>query len=243
MRASDRVHQSLPHCVWRGTRNLALMALLAIVAGSPLALAQDAKKDAREREAMRRLQAAQTELQRVTKERDQLASEREESNARVKKAEQAAGSARAAAGADQRRLTDELGALRAELDAQRKVNETSLRQNAELSEQIRTLSRQLDTAQTQGRDLDAQLQQRTSEGKRVAQELLASRRSFAQCEAQADKLHAFGLDLLDQFGKVGVLDVVRRNEPVFGLRRVELENLMETYRDRLQAARSGSGPR
>ncbi len=221
-----------------GRTTLAAVLALLLTLVAP-ASAQDTKKDAREREAMRRLQAAQGELARVAKERDQLIAERAEAAGRMKQAEQALSSTRAAAATERRRQSEELSGLRTELDTWRKSSEAATREAVELGDQIRALARQLEVARTHGSELDAAVRARTQEGSRAAQELMASRRAFAQCEAQSDRLHAFGLELLDQLGRVTVLEAMRRNEPLLALRRVDLENMMEAYRDRLQAARAG----
>jgi len=236
MHASDRLDRSGARVHASGAV-AAVAVLLGLLFSAPL-VAQDPKKDAREREAMRRLQVAQGELQRVTRERDELVAERDAGTAKAQKLEQSAASAQSALAAERRRSASELSALRAELDELRKRSEASVAQGSVLADRVKLAAEESRVAEARQRDLTTQVESRGAEQKRVVQELAASRRAFAQCEAVSGKLHAFGLEMLDRHARVSVLDAARRNEPFVGIKRVELENMIEAYRDRLEAARA-----
>jgi len=236
MHVSDRRDRSGAR-VYASGAVAAVAVLLGLLFSGPL-VAQDPKKDAREREAMRRLQVAQGELQRVTRERDELVAERDAGTAKAQKLEQSAAGAQSALAAERRRSASELSALRAELGEARKRSEASVAQGSALADRVKLAAEESRVAEARQRELTTQVEARGAEQKRVVQELGSSRRAFAQCEAVNEKLHAFGLEMLDRHARVSVLDAARRNEPFVGIQRVELENMIETYRDRLEAARA-----
>jgi hypothetical protein len=58
-------------------------------------------------------------------------------------------------------------------------------------------------------------------------------RELALCEDNNRKLYELGRELMVLYERQGVGDVLARREPFTGLRQVEVENLMEAYRDKL----------
>jgi chromosome segregation ATPase len=51
------------------------------------------------------------------------------------------------------------------------------------------------------------------------------------CETNNETLYRNTLELIDRYDEKGILDTLRQREPVTGLGRVRLENLMEEYRN------------
>lgn len=61
----------------------------------------------------------------------------------------------------------------------------------------------------------------------------AQREGIRQCTRKNLELYQANLDLLDRYQAKGVWDAMLQREAVTGLRRVEIENLVEDYRRRL----------
>ena len=68
---------------------------------------------------------------------------------------------------------------------------------------------------------------------------LASREGAARAEAESKnaKLYALSRELMERYRSQGFWEAVRRKEPFMGLKQVEVENLLEQYRDRADEAR------
>jgi len=61
--------------------------------------------------------------------------------------------------------------------------------------------------------------------------------TMAGCQEKNDKLQALTAEVLDAYGSIKVLDVIGRMEPFLGLKRVELENIVQGYGDRAYGLR------
>jgi hypothetical protein len=57
------------------------------------------------------------------------------------------------------------------------------------------------------------------------------------CDARNVKLQALVAEILDAYRSIGIGDVLARSEPFFGLKRVELENIVQGYGDEAYALR------
>lgn len=55
------------------------------------------------------------------------------------------------------------------------------------------------------------------------------------CVAANEQLHGIGLELLDRYQNKGLWSALRDQEPLLQVQRVKLENLMQGYRERLDA--------
>lgn len=62
-----------------------------------------------------------------------------------------------------------------------------------------------------------------------------------RCQTQNQALFQVGNEILDRYRDVGVTDVIATREPFLGLKRVELENLVQDYDDRLLDNRFDAG--
>lgn len=76
---------------------------------------------------------------------------------------------------------------------------------------------------------------RAKEGERAAltQQMAAASARIERCQAQNKALFALSSEILERYRNVGVTDVLASREPFLGLKRVELENLMQDDEDRL----------
>ncbi len=181
------------------------------------AMAQD--KASREREALVRAQRAVAKMQQenaaLSREKGELAAKLETVNSEQAGLKGEAARARGRAAATEK----ELGPLREERDA--------LKQKLEASE--------AQLAQTAGQYKEAQLTQQRIEAERSAVQarLKQETQSLLMCSATNEKLHALTRDLAQRYEQAAV----DRVDPVFGLRRVEIENEMQGYRDRIDEAK------
>lgn len=72
-----------------------------------------------------------------------------------------------------------------------------------------------------------------AEGQRLSAELDGESKRADACEAKNIQLYRVGREILDAYAGVGLGDVVATREPFLGLKRVELENLVQDYQDKL----------
>lgn len=208
-----------------GNAWVVLLVVGALLSGS--AIASD-KKANREREMLRR---AQIELQQA---REQSAALEAEKNKSVKELEQVSKSGKAAE-AKAARLARELK----EEQAQRGQMETELaaakQRLTELESKVAELTGSLD--ETRRTLAGTEAAKKNLEGIKTRNE-----REIALCEDKNKSLYQVGRDLMVRYEKKSCEDVLAQREPFTGLKRVEVENLMEEYRDKLDEQKTVKGP-
>lgn len=194
-----------------------LWVLLATVCLS--ASAQDDKRAAREREALRR---AQQQVQRATQENTALQEklgaaeqERAKLGAEVEAVQQQARS-EAARG---QRLSRELKALGTERD--------------QLAADKQALEAQLKTATERAARLERELAQVTARAQSLDTRNAALDKSLAACGTRSEGLYATGRALIDDCRTHQADKPALSLEAFTGLRRVGLENMLQGYRDKL----------
>ena len=198
---------------------------------------QDAagRQAAREREMLRRAQSAQKQAEEaraaVEAEKGKLADQLKDAESR---AEKVAGSA-----ARERRRADDL---------QRSIAEVTRARDA-LQADKDGLSSRLAAAEQQLRETQAELA-RTRRTLAEREDALAQAKAFGatenagriDAEEKNARLYALSRELIDRYRSQGFWDAVKRKEPFTGLKQVEVENLLEEYRDRADGARVMSAP-
>jgi chromosome segregation ATPase len=129
-------------------------------------------------------------------------------------------------------LQAEVAALKAELDALNKKH-AALRVSAEgalakskennvaLNDKLQETAARLQQTETEKREL---------EGIRTEQA-----QQIEACTDKNAKLFKANMELLGHYEKKGWLDALMQKEPLTGLKQVEIENLAEEYRDRIEA--------
>ena len=210
----------------RANRLVAALMLASTLA-VPNVWAQD-KPGAREREGLRRAQlqvqqarqektareakmaGVEQEKATVTQEKDKLASQVRGAQAKAK--EEATKSQQLLA------ERDALAAEKQSLQSQKSELEKRL---SELTAKQADTERLLTTTQTQKKQADATLETRE--------------RQLASCESKNVKLYQHGRDVINQCQDQNASGRLLRIEPFTGIKRVELENLLEEYRDKLDA--------
>jgi colicin import membrane protein len=78
---------------------------------------------------------------------------------------------------------------------------------------------------------------RDADAKRMEAALVALREQNRLAEEKNAKLYKLGQELLDLYDQKKILDVVGVGEPVTKLKRVEYENVIQDYEDRLRGSR------
>lgn len=201
------------------------LVMLALVCGS-LAQAQDAKPS-REREALRRAQAA---LRAAQSQQSQLQADKAE-------AEAAAIAARED-GAKRRAEADRLGALlrarEAEL-AQLKTQLQTTQAAREQSEQRAAASQEDLLRQLQAARLEAGERQQANQA--LSRLLERSNIALGDAEAKNRQLHAWGLELVERYRGRSRVDEALLQDPILGLTAIRFEDQAEKLRAELAALR------
>jgi len=103
----------------------------------------------------------------------------------------------------------------------------------ELSEKITQLEKQFSESQLSLRDTRQSLQQETSQKQRLEQNLSTRDKELGVCETKNKALYQYQVELLNRAQNRGSLDVLLEKEPFTGVKRIEIENLMEEYRNKI----------
>lgn len=210
--------------------------LIASMFDAGPAMAADTQVE-RMRQAVRRAQdaARQAEQERAAllTEKQTLQSAVEKSELQSKGLAQEVGSLRAALAAEQARSAK----LATEIEAVRKLEQQH-------EARLRTQSTALEEARSLGSDLAARLKEtqrtldvRVAEGMKIGAENERTKAALASCERDNSGLYQVSVELAQKFTGLNYWDGVMRREPLFRFERVELENLMERYRDEIEPRR------
>lgn len=185
-----------------------------------------AAKDSREKQMLRRVQqqAQQAEQARVQAEqekagllaeKDTLEKEFQQTQSEVSSAKRQAGAARA----ENARLDKELADLRKELVELKTKLENTDKALADSLALQRTTAQNLITVENAKKQVDVQL--------------LDKGKSIKLCQDHNGRLYQIGRELMVKYREKSCTDTVLQNEPFTGLKKVEVENLFETWRDNL----------
>ena len=184
------------------------------------------KKASKEKEALRRvqmqLQQVQGQIATLEQEKATLGGERDLARKEAKTAQGKLGKLNKSLSEEKQRgeqLTKELEGVKQELAAtQTRLTAT----DGKLAETAKSL---FQTQQTLAR---TESDKRQLEGVKVRQE-----KEIASCEGKNLKLYQTGRELMTRFEQKSCGEVIAQKEPFTGLKRVEIENLLEEYRDKL----------
>ncbi|OYY92886.1 MAG: hypothetical protein B7Y41_14095 [Hydrogenophilales bacterium 28-61-23] len=206
-----------------------LRLLVLLLAGSlicgPVFAAGD-KKANREREAMRRaqmqLQQVQGQLSTLEQEKLTLSGERDKARKEAKGAQ------------------GKLGKLEKDLGQEKAKGEQLLKDLEGVKQELATTQTRLADTETKLTETGKTLSQtqmtlaRTEADKRQLEGVKTrNEREIASCEDKNLKLYQTGRELMTRFENKSCGEVLAQKEPFTGLKRVEIENLLEEYRDKL----------
>lgn len=199
------------------------LVLLFCMAGFATHAGASDKKANREREALRRVQQqlsqVQGEMTALEDEKAKLAADLEKAQASSKAAEGKVARLQHGLGTSKQQLTslaNELTQVKAELATTAQ----------HLSEAQKTLA---ETTQT--------LHQTEAEKRNLETIRTRNERDIASCERKNLALYEVGRSLMDRFEQKTCGEVLAEKEPFAGLKKVETENLLEEYRDKLDEQR------
>ena len=198
------------------TAFLTLLVLVASTLSMP-ALAEN-KKPNPEREQIRRLQQAQ---QKAEQEKASLQLEKSAVDEQLK--------------ASAEKLENAQKSL--QLSVQKAAQQAAL-QTAKISalEQEKTaLNTRLLESEKRVAQLDETQRKSAAENVRLQTILAKQVQELAASEAKNVQLYKYSVDLLERYKNKGVWTSLAQTEPLTGLKRVEIENLLDEYRDKLDA--------
>lgn len=110
---------------------------------------------------------------------------------------------------------------------------------AELKAKLAELEEQLAEAQRKEAETAATLRDRESALAEQRQIVARQARMLQASEERIGKLHVLGGELLDRYRNKSCLDTLLEAETVTGVRKVGIENEQQSYRERLDAQKSG----
>lgn len=186
------------------------------------------KRVSREREALRN---AQQQVQQLRQEKtaleEKLASFEQEKAKLAQEKKKLAGQVNGAQARAESESTQRQQ-LQLALDAMTQEKETLQAQKTELDQRLAELT-------TKQASIERELAQTQAQKKQVESTLLTRDQQVNICEDKNFKLYQYGRNLLEQCRDRSAADVVLRLEPFTGIKQVEIENLLEGYRDQLDA--------
>lgn len=205
-----------------------LFLLLPVLAGAQGSTDRAAERAARR--AQQQIQALQQQLEQAEAAKVAAQKERDDLKQRLATREQA--EARAAATQRQsQQQAKELEAARDALSARVPDLERQLADQRQASVAVvATKDRELAAAARRQQDL---------EGERSAwqQRFVQQARLNTECMDRNERLVSLGGELLQRWQRKGVQEAMQQREPLLGFRDVEMFNLVQEYRDRLEGER------
>ena len=221
-------------------RNLPLSRMLLVSVGMVLCVASTHAQEAssrqasRDRELLRRAQAAQKQAEEALGALQQEKAKLEATLAEIR------GKA-AAAGELASKEKARAAKLAVSSESYAKEKEQLLGERTSLSSRVARLEAELAQARAQLVSTEKALADKGTELTRLQSSSSRTESSLATCNEKNTELYAVARELSDKYRDVGVWDVMRRREPFTGKRQVEVENLLEEFRDRVDAARVAPG--
>jgi predicted nucleic acid-binding Zn-ribbon protein len=223
MKQSHRILDYFSACPARSLWGALSLALLLCMAGVSLHAEASDKKASRERAALRRVQQqlsqVQGQISALEQEKAKLAED-------LDKAQESSVT-----------MNSKAKQLQRELDAG-KQRQTSLGDElAHAREELAAATRNLAETRNTLAETTRTLQQTESE-KRDLQAIKAFKeREISSCEGKNVALYELGRSLMERFEHKSCGEALIQNEPFTGLKKVETENLLEEYRDKLDEQR------
>lgn len=233
----------------RRVRALVLLLLLGVALGNA-AQGQD-KRAAREREAMRRSQqqvqqlrqekgALEERLAALGRENADLAQDRKRLSEQVAGALSRARS-ESANGRQLAQALEEMTSQKQVVDREKRVVEAQkqvVERERQTLQNLKTdLERRLAELGVRQTATEAELARVLAEKKALDASLQARVQQVGSCEDKNVLLYGVGRDLIEQCRDRSRTAALLRLEPITGLGRVAIENLLEEYRDKLDAQR------
>lgn len=211
---------------------LVLAPGLVIPSFAPSAFAQDAnaRQANRDREILRRVQEAQKQAEEA---RARAESEKAAVEGQLADVQKKAKAVEAGVAQERRRSAD----LQQKLDAMTRDHATADAERRSLAEKLRQAQAQIEQATAELARREDALNARASEIAALQSSGRQGAAALAVCEEKNGALVGVATELMEKYRDVGFWEALKRREPFTRVRRVEVENLLEEYRDRVEAAR------
>ena len=126
--------------------------------------------------------------------------------------------------------TRQLAAARGGLNAAQGSLRSIQGQQTDLQGKYQDVSSRLATTTDRLNETAKNLGTRDAELAQALQKLGSSAQANAACEDKNDKLFAYGQEILARYQHKGVWAALKQQEPVLGLNRVDVENVVQEYR-------------
>jgi len=198
--------------------------LLLVCLCMPLAHAAD-DKGAKSQEQIRRLRQQMQQLQQTQQQTEQKFTQE-----------------KAALDEQLKKSGSELGGVRRKFaEAQKAASETASKlasaekERDELRAKFEEASKKLIALEETQRSTAEKLRVRDAEALGLQKSLTAELTEHSRCEANNLALYQYGRELMTLYRNKGVSSVLSDREPVLGFGKVKMENLLEEYRDKLDA--------
>lgn len=226
------------------SKSILLLAVLALFATMPTHAAEKKDKAAkRMAQMMQKVQQEKAEMQ-AQFDKDKAALEE-----KVKKSEEETNKTKGSVAVATRKykaLAAELEALRASSEKEKSDLEAQLRQSEASLQKTKTA---LEGTQKSLADMTQQYQssqrdnkQGEAQRKELVSNLTRKAQQFNVCQEKNAKLYDFGQQLVKIYDKPSTYEAVVRTEPFGQVKRVELENILQEYRDKLDEQKVGALP-
>jgi chromosome segregation ATPase len=147
----------------------------------------------------------------------------------------------------QRKLEQEKSALEAQVsDAGGKLNQIKKaaaraeRKNADLAKELKSMEEARDQLAAKLAEAEKHLAEQAeanrklaADGQKLKADLTRQEQATASCETKNATLYQYGREMLVRYQNKGPWEAMAQREPVTGLKQVEIENVLEEYRDKL----------
>lgn len=211
-----------------------LLALICLPATVNVGHAQDKKA---EQEAVRRVQQKMRQLEQektqLMRDKEQLTLEKEELAKGKSATELTAKGLREQLMGSRRKLNEETakaGLLTKDLESAQVVRRSLLDKLAEVERQFEETRAKLKLTEDERRRFE-------DAGLKFRETVAMQTKNIDLCESNNKKLYQYGTELIDRYQRKTCRDVLLQAEPMTGLKRVEIESLMEDYNNKMRDQR------
>lgn len=194
-----------------------------------------AANDSREKQMLRRLQQ---QVQQIEQARAQAEQEKAAAVADKDSSERELNKLRSGDSAAKRQLAGERAA-RSRTEAELKTMQAELEG---LKLRMADTEKKLADSMALQRTTAEKLAQTESAKKQTESQLAGNRQDLKICQTHNGRFYSIGREMMQKYRDKSCQDALAQAEPFIGLKKVEVENLLETWRDRLDREKLGATP-
>lgn len=194
-----------------------------------------AANDSREKQMLRRLQQ---QVQQIEQARAQAEQEKAAAVADKDSSEHELNKLRSGDSAAKRQLAGERAA-RSRTEAELKTMQSELEG---MKLRMADTEKKLADSMALQRTTAEKLAQTESAKKQTESQLAGNRQDLKICQTHNGRFYSIGREMMQKYRDKSCQDALAQAEPFSGLKKVEVENLLETWRDRLDREKLGATP-